>query len=57
MKNSLKRSHEKSKKVATKIARDKLDQVLIGNGSTGKMKKIKRKYIPQGKRNLTLLDM
>ena len=57
MKNSLKRSHEKSKKVASKIAKDKLDQVLIGKGSTGKMKRIKRKYIPQGKRTLTLLDM
>ena len=46
-----------SKKVATKIARDKLDQVLIGKGSKDKMNRIKRRYIPRGKRKLTLLDM
>ena len=57
MKNSLKRSHEKSKKVATKIAKDKLDQVLIGKGSKGKILRIKRRYIHPGKRKLTLLDM
>ena len=57
MKNSLKRSHEKSKRVATKIAKEKLDQVLIGKGSKGKMNRIKRRYIPPVKKKLTLLDM
>ena len=39
MKNSLKRSHEKSKHVATKIAKDKLEQVLIGKGRKRKSEK------------------
>ena len=57
MKNSLKRSHEKSKHVATKIAKDKLEQVLIGKGRKRKLNGMKRKYILPEKKRQSLLDM
>ena len=57
MKNSLKRSHEKSKHVATKIAKDKLEQVLIGKGRKRKLNGIKQKYILPEKKRQSLLDM
>ena len=57
MKNSLKRSHEKSKHVATKIAKDKLEQISIGKGRKRKLNGIKRKYILPEKKRQSLLDM
>lgn len=48
MKESLKRSQNKSKAVVKRIARDKLDQVLTGSGG---------KRIRKQRQRLTLLDL
>ena len=55
MKESLKRSQNKSNVVIKKIARDKLDQVLTGRG---KKRKMRKKYVNHSsKKRKTLLDM
>ena len=54
--DSIKRSGHKSKDVVKKMAKDKLDQVLIGKG--GKKRKSKRVEHPhRRKKQKTLLDM
>lgn len=54
MKNSLKRSHDKSKRVATKIAKEKLEQVLIDKG---RKRRMRQKLILSKKVGQSLLDL
>ena len=54
--DSFKRSEHKSKDIAKKIAKDKLDQVLTGRGAKKRKHKKVQHYRHQ-KRHKTLLDM
>ena len=57
MKESLKRSQNKSKAVVKRIARDKLDQVLTGKGKKKRMSEKDDHLLTRGKKKITLLDM
>ena len=57
MKESLKRSQNKSKAVGKRIARDKLDQVLTGKGKKRRMSEKDDHLLTRGKMRITLLDM
>ena len=56
MRESLRRTGNKSKAVVKRIARDKLDQVLTGKGKKRKSEKDNR-ILKKRRRKTTLLDM
>ena len=57
MRESLKRSQNKSKAVVKRIARDKLDQVLTGKGKKRQIADKNERVIPKKRKTITLLDM
>ena len=57
MRESLKRSQNKSKAVVKRIARDKLDQVLTGRGKRKQRMKQDMNLVSKRRKRITLLDM
>ena len=57
MRESLKRTGNKSKAVVKRIARDKLDQVLTGKGRKRRMSKKDEHLLAKQRKKITLLDM
>ena len=57
MRESLKRTGNKSKAVVKRIARDKLDQVLTGKGRKRRMSKNDEHLLAKQRKKITLLDM
>ena len=57
MRESLKRTGNKSKAVVKRIARDKLDQVLTGRGKRKQRMKQDMNLVSKRRKRITLLDM